>query len=127
MKLQHRLSFVVPVLMVAGTLNSIWAYYARGISGLRISVEAWLIGSTAAILLNLFLRRLSENTNQDGGKAKERWVDESWIGWVFVPVGAAAGAYASGVVRGVALAALTVVTVLVILLFGRLAVRRKKA
>lgn len=124
MKPYHRLSFVIPILAIAGILNSIWAYYARGISGLRISAEGWLIGLTVAVLLNLFLRRFRENTDDDSGKAKGRWLNESSIGWIICAVGAVVGAYAVGLVRGIAVAVVTVVAVLVILLYLRFATRQ---
>jgi uncharacterized membrane protein YoaK (UPF0700 family) len=79
---------------------------------------------TAAVLLNLFLRRLRENTDDDSGKAKGRWLNESWIGWIIFAVGAVVGAYAFGLVRGIAVAVVTVVAVLAILLYLRFATRQ---
>src|SRR5215469_9232858 len=58
-----RLSFLIPVLIVAGTLSSVIEYFERGISGLRTSAERWLIGLVAAVLLHLILRPFRDKEN----------------------------------------------------------------
>ena len=117
----HRLSFLIPVLIVAGTLNSVVAYDARGISGLRTSAEGWLIGLVAAVLLNLFLRPFREN---EGHRvAWTIFVVATVVGITVV------GGYAFGLMRGGAVrdavAALSVVAALVILIY-RFATTQKK-
>ena len=126
MRPYHRLSFVVSVLTIAGAICSLWAYYAKGISGLKTSVQGWLIGLVAAVLLNLFLRRFREHADQGAGETRRRWLNENSIGWTIVAVGSAVGAYAFGLAKGITVAAVAILMVLTILLYARFAARHEK-
>jgi drug/metabolite transporter (DMT)-like permease len=121
MKPRQRLSFVIPVLLIVGTFYSIWAYYTRGISGLRTRSEVWLSASVAAILINLLVRKLGESTNHD---AKDRRrLDPKWVVWMIFAGGAAAAAFLFGLDKNTAAALVTLVTVLLILVYSGFAIR----
>jgi hypothetical protein len=55
-----RLSFTIPVLIIAGMFYCMWSYYAEGASRLKETAEVWLGASVVAILLSLGLRRISQ-------------------------------------------------------------------
>ena len=131
MKPYHRLSFVVPVLMAAGTLSSIWSYHERGISGLRISAGAWLIALIAAILLNIVLRRFRQGTGQHGGdEDNEEPADTNrflmqkgdGFGLAVFAVGAGIAGYTFGFVTGVTV---TLALALMTFLYHHFATRQK--
>ena len=113
-------------MVVAGAFYCIWAYHERGFSGLQTSLKSWLIALITVILVNLFLRGFRENTDHHREIDKKRWLSGGWVGWMFLAVGAVVGAYAFGLVKGIALAAFTVVAVLLVLLYGRFAMRHAK-
>jgi drug/metabolite transporter (DMT)-like permease len=125
MKRRKRLNFVIPVLLIAGVSYSIWAYYTRGISGLRTRSEVWLLASAAAILMSLFVRILGGNTN-DEAKDRRRWVDPSWIVWMVFAGGAAVMAFLFGLGKSTAATLVTMVTVLLILVYSRFSLARGK-
>ncbi len=123
MKTHQRLSFAISILLVVGVLYSIWAYYTRGISGLRTRAEVWLLVSAAAILMSLFVRRLPKSTNH-GAKDSRRWRDHSRIAWMMFAVGTVVAAFLFGLGKNTAAALVTLVTILFILLYGGFAIRR---
>ena len=125
MKQHQRLSFVIPALLIAGMFYSMWAYYTRGISGLRTGSEVWLLLSAAAILMNLFVRRLGETTGHDA-KDRRRWLDPSRIVWMMFAGGAVVAAFVFGLGKNTAAALVTLVTVLLILLYGGFSIQRGK-
>jgi hypothetical protein len=56
----QRLSFTIPVLVIAGILFCAWGYYLGGMSKLLEHAAVWLAASIVAILLGLWLRRSSQ-------------------------------------------------------------------
>jgi hypothetical protein len=61
MKIQlTRLSFSIPVLVIAGILYSAWGYYAGGVSRLKESAVVWLAASIVAVGAGLWLRRFGQ-------------------------------------------------------------------
>jgi len=122
MKPHQRLSFVIPVVLIGGMFYSIWAYYTRGISGLRTRSEVWLSASAAAILMSFLLRKLGESTNHDA-KDRRRWLDPSWVVWMIFGGGAVVAAFVFGLGKNTAAALVSLVTVLLILLYSGFAIR----
>jgi len=51
-----RLSFTIPVLVIAGMFYCAWGYYAGGASRLKESALVWFTASIVAVLLGLGLR-----------------------------------------------------------------------
>ena len=125
MKPHQRLSFVIPVLLIAGMSYSIWAYYTRGISGLRTRTEVWLLALAAAILMNLFVRRLRKSTSREA-KDRRRWLDPSRVVWMMFAAGGVVVAFVFGLGKNTEAALVTVVTVLLILLYSGFSIRRGK-
>ncbi len=83
------------------------------------------MASAAAILMNLFVRRLEENTNHDA-KDRRRWLDPSRIVWMMFAGGAVVAAFVLGLGKNTAAALVTLVTVLLILLYSGFSIRRGK-
>jgi hypothetical protein len=125
MKSHQRLSFVIPVLLITGMCYSIWAYYMGGISRLRTRSEVWLLVSAAAILMNFFVRRLRENANHEA-KGRRPWLDPGRIAWMMFGGGAVVSAFVFGLGKNAAADLVTLVTVLIILLYGGFSIRSKK-
>ena len=53
------LSFTIPVLVLAGILNSVWGYFSGGVPKAIEHAVVWLAASIVGILLCLWLRRNS--------------------------------------------------------------------
>jgi hypothetical protein len=56
----QRLSFTIPVLVIAGIFFCVWGYYEGGMSKLIEHAVVWLAASIVATLLGLWLRRSSQ-------------------------------------------------------------------
>jgi|SRR5271157_5436705 len=57
MEFHDRLSFTIPVLVIAGILLCAWGYYAGGVSKLKETAVVWFAASVIAILFGRWLRR----------------------------------------------------------------------
>jgi len=125
MRPHQRLSFVVPVLLIAGVSYSIWAYYTRGISGLRTRTEVWLLASAAAILANLFVQRLGKDKSHEA-KDRRRWLEPSRVVWMMFAAGGVVVAFVFGLGKNTEAALVTLVTVLFILVYSGFSIRRGK-
>jgi hypothetical protein len=55
-----RLTFTIPVLVIAGTLLLRLGYYAGGVSTLRETAVVWLAASIVAVLLGVGLRKIGQ-------------------------------------------------------------------
>jgi hypothetical protein len=58
MKFQ-RLSFTIPVLILAGVFLSVWGYFIGGVPKAVELAVVWFAASIVAVLLGLWLRRSS--------------------------------------------------------------------
>jgi hypothetical protein len=60
MKLPNHLRFVIPVLLVVGIIYCVTAHYAGGVMRLKETAGVWLVASTVAVLIRLWLRGFSQ-------------------------------------------------------------------
>jgi hypothetical protein len=60
MEFRDRLSFTIPVLVIAGIFYCAWGYYAGGVSRLKETAVVWLAASIVAVLVGLWLRRMGQ-------------------------------------------------------------------
>jgi hypothetical protein len=72
-KPSQRLTFIVPVVLLAGVMDSAWSYYQGGVYRMRDTAEGWFVGLIGMIIFVLVRRRWGAGrTGRDAGQVAHR-------------------------------------------------------